>query len=49
MASRLAHLEEVDAQHVRTRCNDPGQRSGSAVWLKCAIAGVLPEVQLHAL
>lgn len=25
---------------------DPGQRSGPAVWLKCAIAGSLPEVQL---
>lgn len=25
---------------------NPGQRRGPAVWLKCAIAGVLPEVQL---
>lgn len=25
---------------------DPGQRCGPAVWLKCAIAGFLPEVQL---
>ena len=26
---------------------DPASRSGSAVWLKCAIAGVLPEVQFQ--
>ena len=25
---------------------DPGQRRGPAVWLKCAISGVLPEIQL---
>jgi len=26
---------------------DPSSRSGPAVWLKCAIAGVLPEVQFQ--
>lgn len=26
---------------------DPASRSGPAVWLKCAIAGVLPEVQFQ--
>lgn len=26
---------------------DPGQRSGPAVWLKCAIAGLIPEVEVN--
>src|SRR3546814_4780189 len=26
---------------------DPDQRSGPAIWLKCAIAGLLPEIPLE--
>jgi len=46
-ASVIPALKERMGGLLELGSYDPGLRRGPAVWLKCAIAGVLPEIQLN--